>query len=156
MIGRSRMGSADYLRTCCDSTEAQWHSRPCTVNGPTGPAYENRWSGTHEPSEELHPTNVPMVFARHMRLMPLESCVYEGEMDWLRAQQVRGYEQAITNPNPPSLAERMYFADGQTVIKREAGFSTGPGRVYWGPDQLRVKEDTASSDRTFENETRLH
>lgn len=47
-----------------------------------------------------------------------------------------------------------YFAEGQTVTKREGGFSVGPGRVCWGPAQLRIKEDTVSSDRTFENETR--
>lgn len=44
-----------------------------------------------------------------------------------------------------------FFADGQTVIKPD--FYT---TELWGPARLRIREDTVASDRTFENETRLH
>ena len=47
-----------------------------------------------------------------------------------------------------------YFADGQTVIKPDVEWALGPGRVWPQSSRLRIKEDTVSGDRTFENETR--
>lgn len=49
-----------------------------------------------------------------------------------------------------------FFAEGQTVIKPDMEWSLGPGSIWPASTRLRIREDKASSDRTFENETRLH
>lgn len=94
-----------------------------------------KWS---EPSDELHPTNVPMVFARHLKFIPYRSC----------CETLPGFAHS-------SHCGAHYFAEGQTVIKGE-GWIRGPQNILMVEPRYRLKEDTVSSDRTFENETRPH
>lgn len=132
-------------RSCCDSTEAQWHSRPCTVNGPIGPGLvgEYTFQGTDVGADgegrvkmgvggELHSTNVRGVWARNGWLTPYRQCcaTLPGSVHW---------QGCSIN----------FFAEGQTVIKPDIN-TLNP----WAPARLRIQEDVGSSDRTFENETR--
>lgn len=91
----------------------------------------------YQPSDELHPTNMPMVFARHVNLMPYRSCC-----------------KTLPGLAHTSHCGAHYFADGQTVIKGEGPWVRGPKNILMVEPRYRIKEDALSSDRTFENETR--
>lgn len=160
-------------RPCCDSYGNAWHSRPCTVNGPEGLGAELApkdrelcpdcgspepfWRGpqcagsvTHnfhrETDERMELVgidygyeDVQTVVVKDMRLIPYRKCcaTLPGSVHW---------SHCATN----------YFAEGQTVLKPDIRWELGPGRVWPFSTGLRIKEDAVSSDRTFENETRLH
>jgi hypothetical protein len=124
-------------RECCDSTEAQWHSRPCAVDGDQGPVGMNDWP----PHEKLFavtnpepPSYMERMYAVNMRLIPYRSC----------CDSLFGLDAHL------SSCMSRFFADGQRVVKPSIA-----GLAYpWERAPLRVCEDTGSSDRTFENETR--
>lgn len=76
-----------------------------------------------------------VVEGRSMRLIPYRTCCHS----------LMGLDA-----HEPHCAAK-YFADGQRVVRR-GWHNDHP----FGNPPLRIKPDTVSSDRTFENETRLH
>jgi hypothetical protein len=179
-------------RDCCDSTEAQWHSRPCAVDGDQGPVGMNDWPPheklfaqremTWTEMAERYPTRGDIEGKTREDLMvPVEpivtppscpSCSSTEASTFFRGcvgtnqphvwHQENGHPTppkklfSITNPEPPSYMGEMYFAHGQTVIKPDSAWVFGPTRVWSSSTGLRIREDTGSSDRTFENEARLN
>jgi hypothetical protein len=77
-------------------------------------------------------SNVQTVYARNMRLVPYRGCC--GTL-----------EDSTHLPECPS----HYFVTGQVVVAGAVDFMLGSARMV-------MREDTVSSDRTFENETRLN
>jgi hypothetical protein len=125
-------------RECCDSTEAQWHSRPCAIDGDQGPVGMNDWP----PHEKLFAQR-EMTWAEMAERYPTR-----GDIEGKTREDLM---IAITNPEPPSYMGRMYFASGQRIVQSDWGDFPSSEK---GP--LRIREDTGSSDRTFENEARLN
>lgn len=133
MVGdQQRFIPMNLPRSCCESAENTWHSRPCTVNGPQG-------LGT-----ELAPKD-------DTYYIPVEpNTTYEinerGELRAL-ANSIHEDAQAVIG-----CAMEDYFAEGQTVIQPSSYGLAFP----WERGLLYLRPNQHAEDRTFENETRLH
>jgi hypothetical protein len=87
--------------------------------------------GGPEGVRRRHP-DVQTVYAQHLRLVPYRGCCHTLE-DTTHLREC------------PS----QYFVRGQVVVTGAVDFMLGSARMV-------MREDTVSSDRTFENETRLN